>query len=47
MGRFPRIQILTIEDLLNGIRPHLPVIDTGTFKKARREERSQQGELEI
>ena len=47
MGRFPRIQILTVEELLDGARPRLPVIDTGTFKKARREERTQQGELEI
>lgn len=47
MGRFPRIQIITVEELLAGIRPRLPVIDSGAFKKARREERIDQGELEV
>ncbi len=47
MGTFPRLQIFTIEELLNGARPRLPVVDTGTFKKARREERDVQSELDL
>jgi len=37
----PRIQILTVEALLAGTKPHLPDLSRGeqTFKKARREEK--------
>jgi len=45
--RFPRLQILTIDELLNGVRPHLPIIDSTAFRKARREERKTQEELDI
>jgi DNA modification methylase len=34
---FPRIQILTIEDLFEGRKPHLPWIDSTVFKKSKRE----------
>lgn len=34
---FDRIQILTIEDLFEGKRPHVPWIDQSVFKKAKRE----------
>ncbi len=37
LGDFPRIQILTVEDLFEGRRPHLPWIDPTVFKKAKRE----------
>jgi DNA modification methylase len=46
-GSFAKIQILTIEDLLEGKKPHMPWIDPSAFKKAKREETSQQEELEI
>jgi len=37
-GRYPRIQIITIEDALSGVRPRLPVVDTGAaFRRAGRE----------
>ncbi|MDR0578246.1 MAG: restriction endonuclease [Candidatus Accumulibacter sp.] len=41
-GAFSRIQILTIEELLNGKRPAWPDLSQGgmTFKKAKREEES-------
>lgn len=40
-GALPKIQILTIEELLSGKRPQLPDLSRGeqTFKKAKREER--------
>lgn len=34
-GRYPKIQILTIEDLLNGKAIDYPRYGIGTFKKAR------------
>ena len=39
-GAVPKIQILTVEDLLAGKRPHLPDLSRGeqTFKKARTED---------
>lgn len=33
-GKYPRIQILTIEDLLDGKKPRIPLIAPGAFKKA-------------
>ena len=46
-GGFPRIQILTIEDLFNGQKPHMPWIDPSVFKKAKREDTTKQGQLEL
>jgi site-specific DNA-methyltransferase (adenine-specific) len=37
-GRYPRLQIITIEDALKGTRPRIPVVDTGAaFRRAGRE----------
>ena len=36
-GRYPKIQILTIEDLFNGKQPNIPLIDSASFKKAPKE----------
>ncbi|MCE1237631.1 MAG: restriction endonuclease [Hyphomicrobiales bacterium] len=36
-GKFARIQILTIADLFDGDRPHVPWVDPSVFKKAKRE----------
>jgi DNA modification methylase len=36
-GKVPKIQILTIADLLAGHQPQLPFIDPATFRRARRE----------
>ncbi len=45
-GRIPRIQILTIEGILNFREvPRLPVIDTTAFKKAPKEKAQGQGNL--
>lgn len=44
-GSFAKIQILTIEDLFNGQRPHMPWIDPSAFKKARRETTEWQQDL--
>jgi site-specific DNA-methyltransferase (adenine-specific) len=45
--RFEKIQILTVEDLFDGKRPHMPWIDPSVFKKARRENTEKQGEMEL
>ena len=34
---YPRIQILTVADLLDGKRPEMPWLDASVFKKAKRE----------
>ena len=46
-GKFEKIQILTIEDLCAGKKPHLPWIDPSVFKKARRETTMSQGALDL
>lgn len=46
-GKFERIQILTIEDLFDGKRPHIPWVDPSVFKKARREKTEKQTELDL
>jgi site-specific DNA-methyltransferase (adenine-specific) len=46
-GSFPKIQILTVEDLFEGKKPHMPWVDSSAFRKARREVTTKQGELEI
>lgn len=46
-ARFRRIQILTIEQLLEGARPQLPIVDTTAFKRAKREDTSRQNELDL
>lgn len=43
---FPRLQILTLEDLFAGKRPNIPYVDASVaFRKAEREETSNQGKL--
>jgi DNA modification methylase len=46
-GSFAKIQILTIEDLMDGKKPHMPWIDPSVFKKAKREITQIQKELEV
>ena len=47
-GRVPRIQILTIKGILNFSEfPRLPLVDDTSFKKAKREDTSKQGKLDI
>jgi adenine specific DNA methylase Mod len=36
-GKYPKIQILTIEDLFGGKQPNIPLVDAGAFKKAPKE----------
>ncbi|HEX7173687.1 MAG TPA: hypothetical protein VF240_00195 [Pyrinomonadaceae bacterium] len=41
-GNFPRVQILTIEDLLTGkATAHYPRLNAATFKRAERKRREQ------
>jgi site-specific DNA-methyltransferase (adenine-specific) len=44
-GEYPRIQILTIEQLFAGQKPDMPWIDSTVFKKAKREMKGEQGKL--
>jgi DNA modification methylase len=46
-GIYAKVQILTIEELLDGKKPHMPWIDSSVFKKAKRESTETQKELEI
>jgi DNA modification methylase len=46
-GKFERIQILTIEDLFAGARPHLPWIDVSIFRKPKREVVNRQEKLDL
>ncbi len=36
-GKYQRLQIMTVEQLLNGKQPHIPLVDPSGFKKAARE----------
>lgn len=44
-GRYPKIQILTINQLFNGKKPEIPLVDSGAFKKTAQDTRSTQGKL--
>jgi len=44
-GEYPKIQILTIEQLFDGKKPDMPWIDPTTFKKAKREMKGKQEKL--
>jgi site-specific DNA-methyltransferase (adenine-specific) len=44
-GKFPKLQILTIEDLFAGKKPHIPLIDPSGFKQTSREDTTQQQRL--
>ena len=46
-GDFPKIQILTVEDMFEGKRPQLPWIDASVFRKAKRENTEQQPKLDL
>jgi site-specific DNA-methyltransferase (adenine-specific) len=46
--QYPRIQIITIEQALRGVKPAIPLIDTGAaFKRAPREGRGDQTKLNL
>lgn len=48
-GRYRKIQILTIEQMLSGHRPEMPFIDSSAFKRAKREVKpsGEQGSLDL
>ena len=41
-GRYPRVQILTLKEVMDGKRPRLPNVDRTMFRTARREETGKQ-----
>lgn len=46
--RYPRLQLLTVEQVLNGKQPQIPHIDTGAaFRRAGREESNNQADLDL
>ena len=46
--RYPRLQIITIEEALRGKMPSIPMVDTGAaFKRAVRESTTKQGKIEF
>jgi hypothetical protein len=46
-GKYEKVQILTVEDLFDGRRPHMPWVDPSAFKKAKREKTEHQNELDL
>jgi len=46
-GSFEKIQIITVEELFKGAKPHMPWIDPSVFRKARREKTESQGDLDL
>lgn len=45
-GKFPKLQLLTVEELFDGRKPQIPLIDPSAFKKAKKEEdHARQGKL--
>lgn len=45
--RLRKLQILTIEELMNGARPELPIVDSTAFRRARREDTGRQHEFDL
>jgi site-specific DNA-methyltransferase (adenine-specific) len=46
-GKYEKIQILTVEDLFDGKKPHMPWVDPSVFKKAKRETTEKQSEMDL
>jgi len=44
-GKYPKIQILTIQELFEGKQPNIPLVDTSAFKKAPKESKGDQDAL--
>lgn len=44
-GKYPKIQIITIEELFAGKKSNIPLVDLTALKKAKVENMSQQGRL--
>ena len=46
-GKYPKIQILTIQELFEGKQPNIPLVDASAFKKTPKEARGDQGALPL
>jgi site-specific DNA-methyltransferase (adenine-specific) len=46
-GKFPKLQILTIEGLLSGASLQYPHMNTSTFKKAVRQGKAKEKQLQL
>ena len=48
VGKVPKIQIITLAELFQGIRPRIPLIESAaTFRTAAREKRGKQSKLDL
>ena len=45
LGKYPKIQIITIKELFEGKKLAIPLVDPGAFKKAQAEPRGKQEQL--
>ncbi len=46
-GEFPKVQILTVQELLEGKQPFMPWRDESAFRKPKREETGKQGAFDV
>jgi site-specific DNA-methyltransferase (adenine-specific) len=46
-GKYPKIQILTIQELFDGKQPNIPLVDASAFRKAPRESQGDQDKLQF
>ena len=46
-GKYPRLQILTVQELLNGKQPHIPLIDPSSLKTMMKEPTGQQQDFDF
>ena len=46
-GKFPKLQVLTVEALLGGASLQYPHMNTSTFKKAVRQKKTKETQLEL
>jgi site-specific DNA-methyltransferase (adenine-specific) len=42
---YPRLQIITLAELFQGKKPHIPFVDPSSIKRAKREDTAQQTNL--
>lgn len=44
-GKYQKIQLLIIDELFNGKKPNIPLVDSSVFKKAAKEDTGRQDRL--
>ena len=46
-GRYRKLQIFAVEDLMAGARAELPIVDNSAFRRAKREDVNSQSEMNV